>query len=281
MLRLLIAIFGASMGIWNFLALVVFIFLLLAAFGGSMFAWVILGIFAAVFMIMLLHYAYSNNITGKAHRAWMSLPKEVKDIWEGISIDIDTDRKYGGLWLRGEEPFKKYALKRANILDWFRSDFEKNVPFPKENWMNSYSLYVSDEAKEKMKKLGYSYGESDSNYKVWLAAAIVAIVGIALFCFYLGQQHETTPARRPLTPEELRVEDSLRQAYRKEQDSIKYAQKKEHEEYIRKMARDIVNSGRSSSRSDNMRGWDPASEDDLEENGMDRYMENNDEEGWD
>ena len=32
---------------------------------------------------------------------------------------------------------------------------------------------------------------------------------------------------------------------------------------------------------DNMRGWDPASEDDTHDNGMSRYMENNDEEGWD
>ena len=32
---------------------------------------------------------------------------------------------------------------------------------------------------------------------------------------------------------------------------------------------------------DNMRGWDPASEDDTDDNGMSRYMENNDEEGWD
>ncbi len=31
---------------------------------------------------------------------------------------------------------------------------------------------------------------------------------------------------------------------------------------------------------DNMRGWDPASEDDMPDNGMSRYMENNDEEGW-
>ena len=31
---------------------------------------------------------------------------------------------------------------------------------------------------------------------------------------------------------------------------------------------------------DNMRGFDPASEDDLPDNGMNRYMENNDEEGW-
>ena len=32
---------------------------------------------------------------------------------------------------------------------------------------------------------------------------------------------------------------------------------------------------------DNMRGFDPASEDDMEDNGMSRYIENNDEEGWD
>ena len=31
---------------------------------------------------------------------------------------------------------------------------------------------------------------------------------------------------------------------------------------------------------DNMRGFDPASEDDMPDNGMNRYMENNDEEGW-
>lgn len=45
----------------------------------------------------------------------------------------------------------------------------------------------------------------------------------------------------------------------------------------------VSNSSVSSSvhsSSDNMRGFDPASEDDMEDNGMRRYMENNDEEGW-
>ena len=36
-----------------------------------------------------------------------------------------------------------------------------------------------------------------------------------------------------------------------------------------------------SSSYDNMHGFDPASEDDMEDNGMSRYMENNDDEGWD
>lgn len=31
---------------------------------------------------------------------------------------------------------------------------------------------------------------------------------------------------------------------------------------------------------DNMRGWDPASEDDSNDNGMNRWSENNDEKGW-
>lgn len=31
---------------------------------------------------------------------------------------------------------------------------------------------------------------------------------------------------------------------------------------------------------DNMRGYDPRSEDDMGDNGMSRFMENNDEEGW-
>lgn len=34
-------------------------------------------------------------------------------------------------------------------------------------------------------------------------------------------------------------------------------------------------------KQDNMRGFDPASEDDMDDNGMSRYMENDDEEGWD
>lgn len=37
---------------------------------------------------------------------------------------------------------------------------------------------------------------------------------------------------------------------------------------------------RRSGHDDNMRGFDPASEDDMDDNGMSRYMENNDEVGW-
>ncbi|MBP5323451.1 MAG: hypothetical protein J6Y84_06620 [Bacteroidaceae bacterium] len=37
----------------------------------------------------------------------------------------------------------------------------------------------------------------------------------------------------------------------------------------------------SSKSDDNMRGFDPASEDDMDDNGLSRFMENDDDEGWD
>lgn len=117
-----------------------------------------------------------------------------------------------------------------------------------------------------------------NRWLIWTIAIIVLIIAIVIGVVY-SQRNETK--RREMTPEEWRQMDSIRNAYRREQDSIKEAQKKAHEEYIRKMARDIVNSGKNDrKRSNNMRGWDPASEDDSDENGMDRYMENDDDKGW-
>ena len=52
-----------------------------------------------------------------------------------------------------------------------------------------------------------------------------------------------------------------------------------------RLSRAAVSSSSSGSEKssdyDNMRGFDPASEDDMDDNGMSRYMENDDEEGWD
>ena len=42
-----------------------------------------------------------------------------------------------------------------------------------------------------------------------------------------------------------------------------------------------LGSSKIHSSSDNMRGFDPASEDDMDDNGIRRFMENNDDEGWD
>ena len=116
----------------------------------------------------------------------------------------------------------------------------------------------------------------------WGTVSLVALLVIAAVVGFFCWINEERPQTPQMTPEERHRSDSIRAAYWREQDSIKEVRKKEHEEYVRKMARDIVNSGRNDSRrSNNMRGWDPASEDDSDENGMDRYMENDDEEGWD
>jgi hypothetical protein len=58
------------------------------------------------------------------------------------------------------------------------------------------------------------------------------------------------------------------------------------EENIKEQKSTVSSGSYSSSSSavdddDNMRGWDPASEDDMDDNGMSRYMENTDDEGWD
>ena len=114
----------------------------------------------------------------------------------------------------------------------------------------------------------------------WLAIFFLLVIAVVIGGVCVMQQNSHSVPE--MTPEERHRIDSIRHAYRKEQDSIEKAWKEAHEEYVRKMARDIVNSGRSENRrSSNMRGWDPASEDDLDENGMDRYMENDDENGWD
>ncbi len=72
------------------------------------------------------------------------------------------------------------------------------------------------------------------------------------------------------------------------QDTVKNAASapKEDVKPVTEPVSSSTRSARSSSRSyddddDNLRGWDPASEDDMDDNGMSRYMENNDEEGWD
>ena len=124
--------------------------------------------------------------------------------------------------------------------------------------------------------------EDSSSKNRWGTVSLVALLVIAAVVGFFCWINEERPQTPQMTPEERHRSDSIRAAYWREQDSIKEVREKEHEEYVRKMARDIVNSGRNDSRrSDNMRGWDPASEDDADENGMDRYMENDDERGWD
>ena len=275
----LIAILGASMGVWNFLTLVVGVFILLAAFGGSVEAWGIIVLCIGVFILGLIAlYArgtYKKYIHERYKKVWDELPEKEKEIWNGISIEVEHS-DFGGIWERGEQAFENRFRKQFSFMDFFRDDFKKRVPFPKENWNNT--IYVSVDAAEKIKKLGLDYEESNGCLK-WLIAIIVLIIAIVIGVVYMQRSESKA---REMTPEERHRSDSIRAAYWREQDSIKEVRKREHEEYVRKMARDIVNSGRNDSRrSNNMRGWDPASEDDSDENGMDRYMENDDERGWD
>ena len=72
-----------------------------------------------------------------------------------------------------------------------------------------------------------------------------------------------------------------------EPDTVASSVREDVTEVKEKTTTSISSSSVSSSRThrsssyDNMRGFDPASEDDIDDNGMSRYMENNDEEGWD
>jgi len=87
--------------------------------------------------------------------------------------------------------------------------------------------------------------------------------------------------------------DSLSEAYRKAIIEKEMKNALERKKQVEKNKKRIVKqrqgkSSRSYSSShgnrkgyDNMRGFDPASEDDMDDNGISRYMENNDEEGWD
>jgi hypothetical protein len=67
-------------------------------------------------------------------------------------------------------------------------------------------------------------------------------------------------------------------------DTVAEAQEKEtKKDEERSMTKDVKPSSSYSNKSsddDNMRGFDPASEEDMPDNGMKRYMENNDDEGW-
>ena len=77
-------------------------------------------------------------------------------------------------------------------------------------------------------------------------------------------------------------EDDLMEPQSMQFDSLKSA------EFDKKITNENIfssSSGSSISNSkqeiNNMRSFDPTSEDDMDDNGMRRYMENNDDEGWD
>ena len=109
----------------------------------------------------------------------------------------------------------------------------------------------------------------------------IPILLLALFLMACGNksQHELPPSD---------VEEGWGERYQRELDSIRKVKAEVPDEELPSksyMPSSHSSGSYSSSRDDddydNMRGWDPASEDDMEDNGMSRYMENYDEEGWD
>lgn len=110
----------------------------------------------------------------------------------------------------------------------------------------------------------------------------IIIIGVALLVLSCGNR----------TKQETSIyhEKNRSEAYEVEKvDTVTKIELQEAKEERTKGKKSAVSSGSYSSSSssdvdddyDNMRGFDPASEDDMDDNGMSRYMENTDEEGWD
>ena len=109
----------------------------------------------------------------------------------------------------------------------------------------------------------------------------IIIVGVSLLVLSCGNNMKKEPS--------IYHEEDRGEVYETEKvDSITKIELQEIKEEGTKGKKPVVSSRTYSSSSsdvddedDNMRGFDPASEDDMDDNGMSRYMENNDEEGWD
>ena len=103
---------------------------------------------------------------------------------------------------------------------------------------------------------------------------IVAIQACVVFLACGNKEKQTDPM----------VNESLSTAEELQADTVIFSVQNESPKEVESPSSQKVSSSSSTNTStkyDNMRGFDPASEDDMEDNGMSRYMENNDEEGWD
>ena len=105
------------------------------------------------------------------------------------------------------------------------------------------------------------------------AFGILAVVLLLLSC-----QNQSKQKYSPTL-----VETQSEESYQQPDTAVIEEVKDQQEKVKASIAPTSSSSSRSheSSNYDNMRGFDPASEDDMDDNGMSRYMENNDEEGWD
>ena len=102
---------------------------------------------------------------------------------------------------------------------------------------------------------------------------ILAVLLLLLACGNKGKQKYSPKL----------VETQSEESYQQPDTAVTEEVKERQEEVKVQSTPTSFSSSRShkSSNYDNMRGFDPASEDDMDDNGMSRYMENNDEEGWD
>ena len=105
---------------------------------------------------------------------------------------------------------------------------------------------------------------------------LICILALSLFLLSCGNKNrqEYTPSvmQEVLEEETTQVVDTVNR--------VEECQKAEELKVSLKPASSSSSRAHQPSSYDNMRGFDPASEDDREDNGMSRYMENNDEEGW-
>ena len=104
----------------------------------------------------------------------------------------------------------------------------------------------------------------------------IPIIILSLLLFSCG--NKSRQVSTPVLPE-APIEESYQQP-----DTIMTEEEEELQEEVKKSTTSTSSSSSRSQKSsnyDNMRGFDPASEDDMDDNGMSRYMENDDDNGWD
>ena len=140
----IIAILGASMGVWNFLTLVFVLFLLLAAFSGSIEAWLIIGAIVLIFIMALIGSHIKNKYKDFLHEryknVWDQLPEEEKKICTWLSshgVRFQYEQPYP--YITADTQHRQYkpdftifytqnGQEKRIFLEHFGIDSQGNVP---------------------------------------------------------------------------------------------------------------------------------------------------------
>jgi len=96
-------------------------------------------------IIYLLYQKFAKVRRKKFKIAWNALPDEDKDIWNEISVEKPVYGNniffYSGfVRISGKAAFEKRFAKKFSILDYFRKEFKKTIPFPKERFFSSVKI---------------------------------------------------------------------------------------------------------------------------------------------